>query len=243
MMKLKALVKRNLLQTLLDPLSLIFCLGFPIVMLVLLQTIFASMEFVPPNFEIQNYAIGICVFGYTFTMMFTAMNVAEDKNSQFIMRINMAPVKKSVYLFSFMVSSMPVAFVQTVIFLLISLIFGFEFSVNLPIALGMLVPSMIFYVSFGVLLGALCKTEKQAGPICSILISATAMLGGVFMPIDNLGIFSTIVNFLPFTHTVKVASELYSSGILACLPHLFWVLGYSLAIWILIIIAYKLKKE
>mgnify|MGYP003298647292 CR=1 FL=1 len=89
MNKLLTLTKRNLKEFTKDPLSLVFCIIFPLVMLVLLQLIFTNMEFIPDNFHIQNYIIGICVFGFTFDMLFVAMNIANDRHSQFINRIYM----------------------------------------------------------------------------------------------------------------------------------------------------------
>lgn len=94
MKKLGALISRNLKETLRDPLSLIFCLAFPVFMLVLMQLIFSGMEFVPENFKIENYANGICVFGFGFVGMFVAMQIASDKNSSFIKRLNVAPPPK-----------------------------------------------------------------------------------------------------------------------------------------------------
>ena len=45
MKQLKALVKRNLKESVREPLSLVFCIGFPVVMLLVMQIIFKSMEF------------------------------------------------------------------------------------------------------------------------------------------------------------------------------------------------------
>ena len=79
MKKLISLTKRNMKEMLRDPLSLVFCLAFPVVMLVLMQSIFLSFENIPDNFLIENYASGICVFGYTFIGMFVALQIASDK--------------------------------------------------------------------------------------------------------------------------------------------------------------------
>ena len=200
MKKLNALTKRNLKEILRDSLSLVFCLIFPVVMLILMQAIFASMEFTPDNFKIENYAVGICVFGYTFVMLFVAMQISGDRNTEFINRLNMAPIKKSTYLASFLLAMLPIILAQTIIFFAIALCFGLDFSWKIILAILYLLPSALLYISFGILIGTICKTEKQAGPISSIIISITATLGGVFMPIDNMGVFSTIVNLLPFSH-------------------------------------------
>lgn len=242
MSKLFALVKRNLKETLREPLALVFCLGFPLVMLVLMQLLFANIKGVPDIFEIENYAVGICVFGYTFVMLFTAMAISGDKNTEFINRLNLAPVNKATYLFSFVLSMLPVALAQTVIFFAVSLIFGVELSVGLLVAIVYLLPSAVLYITFGVLLGVICKNEKQAGPISSIIISCTSILGGVFMPVDGMGVFTTINDFLPFTHSIKIASGALVGNLGCVIPHLYWVIGYIVALWIINVLLYKRKR-
>ena len=119
MKKCLTLAQRNIKEMLREPLSLVFCLGFPLVMLLLMQLIFTNLDFVPPNFEIKNYASGICVFGFTFTSLFVALQISSDKNSSFIKRINIAPISRAVYYISFFISALHVVLVQTVLFFLI----------------------------------------------------------------------------------------------------------------------------
>ena len=186
MNKLVSLIKRNLKEMLRDPLSIIFCLIFPIAMLVLMQAIFINMEYVPDNFKIESYASGICVFGYTFISMFVAMQISSDKNTSFIKRLNIAPMNKFLYYFSFVCSSLPLVLAQTILFFLIALIFGFPFSVNLILSIIYLLPSALFYICLGVLIGIICNNEKQTGPISSIFISLVGIFGGIFMPLTAL---------------------------------------------------------
>lgn len=185
MKKLFALSKRNIKEMLRDPLSLVFCIAFPVLMLVMMQIIFKNVEYMPENFEIKNYAAGICVFGYAFTGLFVALQITGDKSNSFIKRINISPILPVTYLLSFLVSALPVTFVQTILFYAIALIFGFPFDINLLISIFYLIPSAVMYISFGILVGSLCKNEKQTGPITSIFISLAGIFGGVFMPLSS----------------------------------------------------------
>ena len=117
MNKTLILAKRNLKEILRDPLSLVFNMVFPLMMLFVLEILINSFEYVPEQFQINNYSVGICVFGYTFAMLFTAMLIAEDKNGEFINRLNMAPIKKSSYIAGYYIAVAPVMAVQTVLFL------------------------------------------------------------------------------------------------------------------------------
>ena len=213
MKKLFALSKRNIKEMLRDPLSLVFCIAFPVLMLVMMQIIFKNVEYMPENFEIKNYAAGICVFGYAFTGLFVALQITGDKSNSFIKRINISPILPVTYLLSFLVSALPVTFVQTILFYAIALIFGFPFDINLLISIFYLIPSAVMYISFGILVGSLCKNEKQTGPITSIFISLAGIFGGVFMPLSSFkGGFAEFVNLLPFAHSVSIASQLPQLG-------------------------------
>ena len=242
MNKLSALTFRNIKEIIRDPLSLVFCIGFPVVMLVLMQAIIGHIPGSPEMFNIVNYAPGICVFGYTFSMLFVAMIIAHDKNTEFVNRLNIAPIKKSTYIFSYVLGVMPVVVVQTLLFFAISLCFGLPFSANTALAFVCLIPSAIFYVVLGVLLGNLSKSEKQVGPICSIIISLAGMLGGVFMPVQNMGAFSTIANALPFWHTVQLGAGAITLQTSQLLIHLAVVVGYSLLVVGLTYIIHKRRK-
>lgn len=242
MNKLLTLVKRNIKEIVRDPLSVVFCIGFPIVMLVFMQLILSGMESVPENFKIDSYAVGICLFGYTFSMLFTATTIAADKNTEFINRLMIAPISKTKYLFSFVLAVLPITLLQTIIFFATALLFGFTFSFNLFLAILALIPSAIFFISLGILFGMLAKTEKHAGPLCSIIISVSMILGGVFMPVANMGVFSDIVNALPFIHTLEIGTSVLAGNFLESLIHLAWIVGYTSLIWLIIALLNKLKK-
>lgn len=243
MKQLIALTKRNLLEILRDPLAAVFCIAFPVVMLTFMQAIFSGFEFVPENFQIENYSMGICVFGYAFAGMFLAMNVAADKSNSFLKRILISPVKKTVYLLSFLLSGLLVVVCQTLLFFTIALLFKLPFDGRLPLAVLYLLPSALFYLSLGILVGELCKNEKQTGPINSIVVSLTGVLGGTFMPLSVFsGGMKTFVELLPFCHSVQIAAELYTVGAGCIIPHIFYLLGYIVVIWGAMLLLEKRKK-
>lgn len=227
-MKTLILAKRNLKEILRDPLSIIFCLIFPVIMLVLMSIIFKNIELIPANFKIENYASGICVFGFTFIGMFVSIQIASDKNTSFNKRLNIAPINKFGYYFSFVLSALPLALIQEILFFAIALIFGFPFNFNLFLSIIYLIPSALFYICLGILIGIICKNEKQTGPISSIFISIVGIFGGVFMPLSALSNnFAKILNILPFSHTVSIAADIQTLGAAAIYPHLLYILAYT----------------
>ncbi len=244
MKKCLILTQRNIKEIFRDPLSLIFCLGFPLVMLLLMQIIFTNLEFVPNNFAITSYASGICVFGYTFTSLSVAIQISSDKNTSFIKRINISPISKFSYYGSFFLSTLPMALIQTILFFLIALIFKFPFDINFLLSIIYLLPSAVFYICVGMLIGCICKNEKQTGPIASIFISLTGILGGVFMPISLFsGGFAIFVNLLPFGHSVLIGSELQTIGAKCIYPHILYVLFYIVIFLAIVMIIEKVRNH
>lgn len=244
MKKLFSLTNKNLKEMLRDPLSLVFCLIFPIVMLVLMQCIFINFEVIPDNFKIQSYASGICAFGYTFIAMFVALQISSDKNTSFIKRLNIAPVKKWIYYLSFVCSALPLALMQTILFFVIALIFKFPFDANFFLSILYLMPSALFYICLGIMIGVLCKNEKQTGPISSIFISFVGIFGGVFMPLNTLkGGFASFVNALPFSHSVSIASEIQTKGASAIYPHILFLIGYTLVCVLVTVIIERVRQK
>ena len=77
--------KRCAKEILRDPLNLLFGLGFPVVLLLLLSAIQANIPV--PLFEIQALAPGITVFGLSFMTLFSATLIARDRESAFLQRL------------------------------------------------------------------------------------------------------------------------------------------------------------
>ena len=244
MKKIIALCKRNFIETLRDPLSLIFCLIFPIVMLVVMSVIIKNTADIPNNFIIQNYSVGICVFGFTFTSMMIAMSIASDKNTSFIKRLIISPTTNFQYYFSYVLTGMITAFIQSLLFFAVSLIFGMNISGKLLIAIGYLFFSALFYITLGILIGIICKNEKQTGPVSSIIVSLVGIIGGIFMPVSIFtGVLKSIVNILPFTHTVLISSDVFILGAKSIYPHVVYIISYTFFLWIIIFITLKIKKR
>ena len=78
-MKMLTLANRNMKEIVRDPLNLGFGLGFPLVLLLLLSAIQAS---IPVSlFEIESLTPGITVFGLSFMTLFSATLLAKDRGS------------------------------------------------------------------------------------------------------------------------------------------------------------------
>ena len=251
MSKINAFAKRNFLEIIRDPLSYIFCLGFPLVMLVVMTLV---NESIPPEagmtvFQIQNLAGGIAFFGLTFVMLFTSLSIAKDRSGAFLVRLYATPMKSGDFIAGYMLPMGILAVIQSVITFIASYIVSLVTGVSLNplgmlLAIVVLIPTMVLMVSFGLFFGTLFN-EKAAPGLCSIIISLGSFLGGVFFDAESTGgVLLDICNVLPFFHGVKaarMACALDFSG--NFFIHLAITAGYALVVLVLSIIMFKKKMR
>ena len=230
-MRLLTFAKRCAKEIIRDPLNLMFGLGFPIVLLLLLSAIQAN---VPVKlFEIESLAPGITVFGLSFLTLFSATLIAKDKESSLLQRLYTTPLKSSDYILGYMLPIIPIAIVQSVICYLIAIAIGLPITINIIYAILMIVPIAIFYVALGLLCGSVFNV-KQVGGICgALLTNLSAWLSGVWFDLELVGgTFSKIANVLPFIHAVELERAMISGNFSESLSHIFPVLGYAIVIMI-----------
>ncbi|MGN1120364.1 MAG: ABC transporter permease, partial [Oscillospiraceae bacterium] len=212
MKRVSAFSVRIAKELLRDPLSYIFCLAFPLVMLVVMSLI---NESIPPQagvttFRIDNLAGGIAVFGLTFVMLFTCLSISKDRSSAFLTRLYATPMPPGGFIAGYLLPVLVLAVIQTIITFaagfVVSLITGIELNVlGLLLAVVMSIPTGVLMTGFGLLFGSLFN-EKAAPGLCSIVISLSCFLGGIFFDPDSTGgILLTICKALPFYHAVKCA--------------------------------------
>ena len=204
--------RRNFIETFRDPLSWIFCIGFPIVMLVIMSVVNSAIPKEAGNtlFRIDSLSGGIAVFGQMFIMLFTAIAVAKDRGSAFLTRLYSSPMKSGNFIGGYILPMIVTAFIQVVISfaaaVIVSLVVGYDLStVGLLLASVAVMPSALMFSSIGLLFGTFFN-DKAAPGLCSIIISVGAMLGGIWFDIEGIGgIMSRIGKCLPFLYATKLA--------------------------------------
>ena len=230
-MRMLTFAKRCAKEIIRDPLNLMFGLGFPIVLLLLLSAIQANIPV--KLFEIESLAPGITVFGLSFLTLFSATLIAKDKESSLLQRLYTTPLKSSDYILGYMLPIIPIAIVQSVICYLIAIAIGLPITINIIYAILMIVPIAIFYVALGLLCGSVFNV-KQVGGICgALLTNLSAWLSGIWFDLELVGgTFSKIANVLPFIHAVELERAMISGNFSESLSHIYPVLGYAIVIMI-----------
>ena len=238
-MKTINFAKRCFKEIIRDPLNIIFGLGFPIVLLLLLSAI---QKNIPVDlFEIESLAPGIVVFGLSFFTLFSATLIAKDRESSFLKRLYTMPMKSYNFILGYMLPLIPLAIIQSSITYLVAMFLGLSFSFNIIFAILLNIPMAIFYIALGLLCGSIFNV-KQVGGICgALLTNLSAWLSGIWFDLELVGgTFNKIASFLPFVHAVELERAIISS----CynMIYIYPILIYGLITTILSIVIFVKKK-
>ncbi len=202
--------KRNILEMSRDVLSYIFCIAFPIVMLVIMSVVNASIpkEAGMTLFRIDNLSGGIAIFGLTFVMLFTAIGVAKDRNGSFLIRMFASPMKSGDFTIGYILPMLAVALVQAVIAFSASMVIAGVTDSKLSLAgllisIAVLLPAALMFTAIGMIVGTLFN-DKAAPGICSIFISLGSFVGGIWFDVDGVGgVMKKISVCTPFYYATK----------------------------------------
>ena len=243
---------RTMKELLRDPLSYIFCIGFPIVMLIIMTIVNESIpkEAGMTVFRIDNLAPGIAFFGLTFVMLFTALQVSKDRTTSFMTRLYATLMTPVDFIVGYTIPVVIVALLQQVITFIASSVIARLSGVTLEIkniilCMIMLLPSAILFIAFGLFFGILLNDKASPG-ICSIIISAAGMLGGVWMDLEAIGgTFQRVCSALPFYPGVKTARSAMSGEWQETGQGLMIILIYAIVLYILSILVFikKMKSD
>lgn len=199
--------KRNLKELFRDVIMYVFCIAFPIVLLVLFSLLNIFTQGNTPMFELKALVPSIMMFSYTFVMLIMALLVSKDRQTSFLRRLYSSPMRFYEYIIGYAFVGVFLGVCQSVICLIsgfiLSLIFVSEYIaiLNCLLVLVSQMPMMLICVFLGIFFGTICN-DKSAPAVASIFISISGVLGGCWMPIETMGGFERFARFLPFYPSV-----------------------------------------
>lgn len=242
-MKIKSFAVRNAKEILRDPLTFIFGLGFPIVILLLLTAIQANVPVA--LFELETLTPGIAVFGLSFITLFSATLISRDKKSALLMRLFTTPMRACDFILGYTLPVFPIAFAQIVLCYAVAAVLGLKITAGVVLSVLYLIPVSLFFIFLGLFFGSLFN-DKQVGGICgALLTNLTAWLSGTWFDLELVGgAFKTISYCFPFVHAVEAGRKIIA-GSGDILVNTIVVLAYMLVVAILSIVAFtgKMKEK
>ena len=243
-MRLMAFSVRTAKEILRDPLNLFFGLGFPLILIGLLTAIQANIPV--PMFELDRLTPGITVFGLSFMTLFAAVLISKDRESALLQRLYTTPLTALDFILGYTMPILPIAVAQGIICYLASALLGLKLTINVLYALLFIIPVALFYIALGLICGSVFSS-KQVGGICgALLTNLSAWLSGIWFDVDLVGgAFKKIAEALPFIHAVELERAAFSGNYSNILPHLYWVLGYTVVsvIGAVLLFLHQMKKQ
>ena len=238
---------RNLKELLRDPLSYIFCLGFPVVML-LIMTAINSM--IPDGamdiFNIDKLAPGIAVFALSFVMLFASLSISKDRTGAFLTRLFASPMRAYEFIIGYILPLLIIALGQFAVTYACSAVIGAMSGESLPLggvllSCALLIPMALFFIAAGLFFGALLS-DKSAPPCSSILISLCGIMGGIWFDLGNVpedNIFGLVCRILPFSHATDAARAAISGELGSIWGHIAVCSAWAAAFLIAAITIFK----
>jgi len=236
-----AFSKRCTKELLRDPLSLIFGVGLPLVLLFLMNALRRSTG--QDIFPIADFAPATAVFAQTFLSMFSGLLIAQDRGSAYLARLYASPLTAKDFILGYSLPLLPLALAQGAICLGASLMLGLSFSINLLWALLCMIPVSVLFIALGLLLGCLLK-ETQVGGIGSALVQVMAFTSGMWFDIRLIGgAFFAISRCLPFMYSVDLIRNAMSGSFSALPLNLAVVCAWSLALLALAVFVFRRRMK
>ena len=227
-MKMLTFANRNTKEILRDPLTLLFGLGFPLVLILLLSAIQKS---IPVSlFEIEHLTPGITVFGLSFMTLFSASLISKDRGSSLLHRLYTTPMSPLDFILGYTLPIIPFSVAQSIICYIVALLLGLDATPNILLSVLFIIPISVLFIALGLLFGSILN-DKQVGGICgALLTNLSAWLSGTWFDLELVGgAFKKVAYALPFVHSVELERAVLSGNFADIFPHLWWVLGYSTA--------------
>lgn len=243
-MRAAAFSSRCAKEVLRDPLTLVFGVGLPVILLLFINLLSRSLPVEVSNFKIENFTPGMAVFSLTFLAMFSALLISGDRTSSFLARLFASPLTAGEYILGYSLPLIPIALAQGAVCFAFALVLGLDFTPRIFAAILALLPAALLNLSVGLLFGSVF-TDKQTGGFFSMFVQVATLLSGTWFDLELIGgTFSKVCHALPFAHSVEAVRAALSGGALSeLLVHICWVLGYAVVIFVIAIAVFKRKMR
>lgn len=239
-MRTRAFALRNYKEMVRDKLNIVFGIGFPVVLLLLLSMIQSN---IPVSlFEIDQLTPGIAVFGLSFISLFSGMLIAKDRSSSFMLRLFTSPLTSSNFILGYTIPLLPLAIAQIAVCFIVALFLGLDATVSILMTIVVLIPAAVVFIAIGLLCGSVFN-DKQVGGVCgALLTNVSAWLSGTWFDVNLVGgTFKAIAEALPFIHAVNAGRAALAGNYAAVFPDLWWVIGYAVGLTALAIAVFTGK--
>ena len=223
-----------------DWLSLGVNVGLPLVLLLALQALESVDEFFAPT----SLAPGVVLFGFAMLTMTSAMALAQDRESSLFTRLLTTPLGANDFVLAYSAPYVLVAAIQATLIFAVAAILGLRCEGNPFLVALPLLMMAILYIGLGMLIGATVPYKAVTGPWTIVLL--LTIFGGTWINLADIGgVFEEMADVFPFAHSLEASRAvlLDGAGFSDIAGDLAWVLGYTLAIMVLAVVAFRRRMR
>ncbi len=178
----------------------------------------------------------IALFPFIVMFLVTSIATLRERRSGTLERLLSLPLGKAEFILGYALAFGLLAVVQTAIAVGFAVwVCGLEVSGNLGLLFAVAVADALLGTSLGLLASAFARTEFQVVQFMPALIFPQILLGGIFLPRDQLpAVLEAIGDWLPLSHAIDALTAVARGDQDA--GYIWLRLGF-IAIWIVVAIA------
>jgi ABC-2 type transport system permease protein len=179
--------------------------------------------------------------GAAFGAAITLVGWRKDK---LLRRLRLAPVSTASVVTARIGMSVAIAIVQMFAFLAIAITpyFGLKLTAYWWMAIPVVIAGTLAFMSIGLLVGAVSKTQQAATSIANLIILPMAFLGGAFIPLDFAPNWVREVSYvMPLRYLVTGVQNVMARGLgpASALPALAILLGFTAVMTVIAIRVFR----
>ena len=237
-MRIINFAKRNFKELIRDPISLVFEIVLPIFLLF----IFQQFNIPDESYKLSNFTPGIILFGFSFITLFTATLIAKDRGSSLLIRLGVSPMKSKDFILGYMLSILPIIIIQDILFFIVAILLGLEFSFNIILAILVSLVVSLLFIFLGILIGSLVS-EKATGGLGSLVVQLVCFTSGMYFSKDLVGkFFAVICEILPFESCLNIIKGVLNNDYsLISFQNIIVFSFYTIIVFVISVIIFKNK--
>jgi ABC-2 type transport system permease protein len=179
--------------------------------------------------------------GAAFGAAITLVGWRKDK---LLRRLRLAPVSTSSVVLARIGMSVAIAIVQMFVFIAIATTpyFGLKLTASWWMAIPVVIAGTLAFMSIGLLVGAVSRTQQAATSIANLIILPMAFLGGAFVPLNFAPNWIREVSYvLPLRYLVVGVQNVMARGLgpASALPAIAVLLGFSAVLTVIAIRVFR----
>jgi ABC-2 type transport system permease protein len=161
-----------------------------------------------------------------------AITLVSWRQNKLLRRLRLAPVSTASLVTARIGVSVVVALIQLAVFLAIATLpyFGLKLTASWWMAIPLVVCGTLAFMSIGLLVGSIAKTQQAATSIANLIILPMAFLGGAFVPLAFAPHWINEVSYaMPLRYLVTGMQDVMArgEGPAAALPAIGILLGFA----------------